>query len=166
MEKEKPERLFCTPMTNSWLMMKNLFFFIIFTEAKTFDFPYWNYTRFDWNQWTNDECSADFRFHKADVYRLFHALHIPGQIITYNRSLYDGLEAFCVFLKCYAYPCRYSDLVLRFGRLPQNSAWCQTALWILFMKIITIFRMISTNLGSAEINWKTAVSLYITKELH
>ena len=85
-------------------------------RSKNFDFPYWNYTRFDLNEWTNDECLADFRFHKADLYRLFHALHIPAQIATYNRSLYDGFEAFCVFLNCYAYPCRYFDLVSRFGR--------------------------------------------------
>ena len=81
-------------------------------RSKNFDFPYWNYTRFDLNEWTNDECLADFMFHKADVYRLFHVLHIT----TYNRSLYDGLEAFCVFLKRYSYPCRYSDLVPRFER--------------------------------------------------
>ena len=85
-------------------------------KSKHFDFPYWIYTRFDLNEWTNDEFLADFRFHTADVYRLFHALHIPAQITTYNWSLYDGLEAFCVFLKRYAYPCRYSDLVPRFGR--------------------------------------------------
>ena len=84
--------------------------------SKNFDFPYWNYTRFDVNEQTNDECLADFRFHKVDVYRLFNALHIPVQMTTYNRSLYNGLKAFCVFLKRYAYPCRYSDLVPRFGR--------------------------------------------------
>ena len=88
----------------------------LINRSKNFDFPYWNYTRFDLNEWTNDECLADFMFHKADVYRLFHALHIPAQITTYNRSLYDGLEAFCVFLKRCAYPCRYSDLVPRFRR--------------------------------------------------
>ena len=43
-------------------------------------------------------------------------MHIPAQITNCSRSLYDGLEAFCVFLKRYAYPCRYSDLVPRFGR--------------------------------------------------
>ena len=43
-------------------------------------------------------------------------MYIPAQIKTYNRSLYDGLEAFCVLLKCYAYSCRYSDLEPRFGR--------------------------------------------------
>ena len=101
-------------------MINNEEFVFIFLygihRSKNFDFPYWNYTRFDLNEWTNDECLADFWFHRADVYRLFHALHIPAQITTYNQSLYDGLEAFCVFLKRYAYPCRYSDLVPQFGR--------------------------------------------------
>ena len=97
-------------------MMKIVFLYDIHW-SKNFDFPYSNYTKFDLNEWTNDKCLADFRIHKADVYRLFHALHIVAQITTYKRSLYDGLEAFCVFLKRYAYSCRYSDLVPRFGRL-------------------------------------------------
>ena len=63
-------------------------------RSKNFDFPYWNHTRFDLNEWTNDECLADFRFHKAHVYRFYHALHVPAQIATYNLSLYDGLEHF------------------------------------------------------------------------
>ena len=108
-------------------------------RSKSFDFPYWNYTRFDLNEWTNDECLADFRFHKADVYRLFHALHTPAQITTYNRSLYDGLEAFCVFLKRYAYPCRYSDLVPRFRRPVTELCMMSNSIMNLFMEIKTIF---------------------------
>ena len=84
--------------------------------SKNLDFPYWNYQMFDLDTWTDDECRADLRFYKADVYRLAAALHIPDQITTYNRSTFDGLESFCVFLKHFAYPCRYSDLVSRFGR--------------------------------------------------
>ena len=51
-------------------------------RSKKSDFRYWNYTRFDLYEWTNDACLADFRFHKANVYRLFHALQISAQITT------------------------------------------------------------------------------------
>ena len=84
--------------------------------SKNLDFPYWKYSNFDLDEWTNDECLSDFRFNKADVFRLATALDIPDTITTYNRSTFDGIEAFCVFLKRFAYPCRYSDLVPRFGR--------------------------------------------------
>ena len=43
-------------------------------------------------------------------------LNIPKVLITYNRSKFDGMEAFCIFLKQFSYPCRFSDLVVRFGR--------------------------------------------------
>ena len=37
-------------------------------------------------------------------------------LVTYNRSVFDGVESFCVFLKRFAYPSRYSDLIPSFGR--------------------------------------------------
>ena len=49
-------------------------------------------------------------------------LNIPEVLITYNRSKFDGMEAFCIFLKRFSYPCRFSDLVSRFGRpVPELS---------------------------------------------
>ena len=84
--------------------------------SKNLDFPYWNYENFDLDNWTDEECKADLSFQKADVYRLATALDIPENIYTYNRSKCDGIEAFCVFLRHFAYPYRYSDLVSRFGR--------------------------------------------------
>ena len=39
------------------------------------------------------------RFYKADVDRLSEVLNIPQVLITYSRSEFDHIEAFCIFLK-------------------------------------------------------------------
>ena len=79
-------------------------------------FPYWNHAKFNINAWTEDECWADFRFHKDDLYRLQNALNFVEPIITDNRLNVDPLEALCILLKRLAFPCRYSDMIPRFGR--------------------------------------------------
>ena len=49
-------------------------------------------------------------------------LNIPEETLTYNRLKVDGIEALCLFLKRFAYPCRYSEMVPRFSRaVPQLS---------------------------------------------
>ncbi|XP_054764968.2 uncharacterized protein LOC129271719 [Lytechinus pictus] len=61
-----------------------------------------------------------FRFQKDDIYRLKHALGVPDRITLPNRSKLDGIEALCIGLQRYAYPCRYVDLVKDYGRpVPQ-----------------------------------------------
>ena len=91
-------------------------------RSKNLDYPYWNYQKFDLEELTDDECWSEFRFFKRDIYKLQEVLNIPDEILTYNRLKVDGIEALCVFLKRFAYPCRYSDMVPRFGRpVPQFS---------------------------------------------
>ena len=43
-------------------------------------------------------------------------LEIPNEIKCYNGLKVDASEALCILLKRFAYPCRYADLVCRFGR--------------------------------------------------
>ena len=86
------------------------------SKSKNPDFPYWNYHSFDLDHMEDDECKAQFRFHKSNVYNLREILRIPSEIKCYNRSIVDGDEALCIFLKRFAYPCRYGDLVPMFGR--------------------------------------------------
>ena len=50
------------------------------------------------------------------MYRLFEVFDIPAEITCCNRSKFSGLETCCVFLKRFADPYCYSDLVPRFGR--------------------------------------------------
>ena len=90
--------------------------------SKNSGYPYWNYDRFDLDNWTDDKCKTDLRFYKSDVYRLANMLNIPEQIKAPNRSTFNGIEALCVFLKCGSYPCRHSDLLPLFGRsVPELS---------------------------------------------
>ena len=78
--------------------------------------PYWNYPKFDLDSLENEECISGFRFEKKDVYILGETLETPESIICYNETKVDGIESLCISLKQFAYPCRYSDMISRFGR--------------------------------------------------
>ena len=86
------------------------------------DFSYWNYDRFDLQSLPDDDCYAEFRFRKNDLLTLKNALRIPNEIICYNYNglSVDGLEALCILLGRLSYPCRFSEMIPRFGRpVPQ-----------------------------------------------
>ena len=88
--------------------------------SKNPDYPYWKYEPFEFDSVADSECKTEFRFYRADIYRLAEVLHIPDEITCYNRLVVDGIEAFCIFLKRFAYPCRYADLIPRFAKpVPQ-----------------------------------------------
>ena len=53
--------------------------------------------RFRWLEWWRAQ--GWLRFYKADVYRLFDVVNIPEVLITYSRSKFHDIEAFCIFLK-------------------------------------------------------------------
>ncbi|XP_071946235.1 uncharacterized protein [Antedon mediterranea] len=76
--------------------------------------------QFNLDKFNDDECNSYFRFQKNDIYRLKHALGVPPTVILENKSKIDGLEALCITLQRYAYPCRYGDLIKDYGRsVPQ-----------------------------------------------
>ena len=88
--------------------------------SNNLDLPYWTYNEFDLDILTDDECRSEFRFMKNDIYFLAEVLRIPNQLRCYNRIVVDGIEALCICLKRFAYPCRYADMVPRFARpVPQ-----------------------------------------------
>ena len=74
-------------------------------KSKNLDYPYWNYEAFNFDSLSEDECQAEFRFAKGDIWRLADVLNIPNEFSTYNRPRFDGFEAFCVFLNRFSYPC-------------------------------------------------------------
>ena len=39
-------------------------------KSKSLDFPYWQYEHFDLDMLTDDECQAEFRFLKNDIFTL------------------------------------------------------------------------------------------------
>ena len=82
--------------------------------------PYRNYDRFVLEEMEESECLVQFRFKKEDIYNLAVALRLPADFRCANGVVVDSIEALCTCLKRMAYPCRYADLVPRFGRpVPQ-----------------------------------------------
>lgn len=82
--------------------------------------PYWKYDRFNLNALREDECEVELRFKKPDIYRLAAALRLPEVFKCSNGVVVESVEALCICLKRFSYPCRYADLVPRFGRpVPQ-----------------------------------------------
>lgn len=82
--------------------------------------PYWSFDDFDLDELCDDECQTHFRFYRNDIYNLTEVLELPEQFKCYNGVIVDKVEAFCMFLKRFAYPCRYADMVPLFARpIPQ-----------------------------------------------
>ena len=79
------------------------------------DFSYENYDRLDLNDINDSECLAEFRVKKRDLQILAEALQIPDSVACYQRSVVSGMEGLCILLRRLAYPCRYSDIIPRFG---------------------------------------------------
>ena len=101
-------------------MMKSLFLLFDLHTAKSPDLPYWKYNEFDLDKLSDDECMTEFRFLKDHIYTLVDAMKIPDSKKFYNGLTVDRVEAFCIFLKRYEYPCRYLDIMPRLCRpVPQ-----------------------------------------------
>ena len=91
-------------------------------RSKNADISHWKYEQFCLDDLNDDECRVDFRFLKNDLYHLAENLDIPDEISCYNNVKVSGIEALCILLKRFAYPCRYVDMVLLFARpVPQLS---------------------------------------------
>ena len=84
-------------------------------KSPNLDLPSISYPLFDLDDMEDDECLAEFRVKKRDISALAEALQIPDWISCNQRSKAEGTEALCMLLKRFAYPCRYSDMVPRFG---------------------------------------------------
>ena len=117
------------------------------------DPPYWKYQTFDLDLLTDDECKGELRFYKNDVYRLSEALNLPDQFIFYNGLVVDKVEAICVLLKRFAYPCRYLDMVSRFGR--PTPELCVIANHTMDL----VFNQWSRLLSNMNQNWLSPVAL-------
>lgn len=97
-------------------------------------FEYWLHDGFDLHAISDNDCEAEFRFQKNDIVRLKNALQLPEEIscTLYNNRKIDSTEALCVLLKRLAYPCRYSDMIPRFGRsVPELCMICNEMIQII-----------------------------------
>ena len=96
-------------------------------RSKNPEFPYEEYGKFDLEDMEDDECKAEFRFHKEDIPVLAEVLGLPETFTCSQGSVTNGIEGLCIMLKRFSYPCRYSDLIPRFGRaVPVMSMICNT----------------------------------------
>ena len=80
------------------------------------DIPYFVYDEFNLNSMTDDECKTEFRFYRNDIFNLIDVLRIPPELTCNNGVKVDSVTATCIFLKRFAYPCRYADLIPRYAR--------------------------------------------------
>ena len=97
--------------------------------SKNLDFPYEDYGRFDLDEMDDSECLAEFRVKKHDLLDLAAALRIPNEFVCHQRSVANGMEGLCMLLRRLSYPCRYSDMIARFGRpVPVMSMVTNTVL--------------------------------------
>ena len=91
-------------------------------NKKNPSFPYWSYDRFDFDDISDSEFKAEFRVGKTEIGLLLDALRIPERFTCCNGTVASGLEGLCILLKRFAYPCRLSDMIPRFGRsVPELS---------------------------------------------
>ena len=86
------------------------------TKPASPEFPYWTYPPFDLEKFSDDECNAEFRFSKNNIYSLVDTLRIPDEGRCPDRQSIDAVEALCVLLKRNSYPCRFSNLIPTFSR--------------------------------------------------
>ena len=74
---------------------------------------YTKYDRFNLDNLENDECIANFRFEKEDLWQVADALALPRDGFTsLNGTRSGAIEALCVFLRRHCYPCTYLDLII------------------------------------------------------
>ena len=91
-------------------------------KPKNRDFPYYSFTDFDLDIYNDDQCESEFRFRKDDIFDLPAVFDMPDEITCYNGVKIDSVEALCIALNRFAYPCRYYDMVRLFARpVPQLS---------------------------------------------
>ena len=83
-------------------------------------FPYWKFQGFNLETWDDVECNTELRFEKKDLPTLMRCLQIPEELVCEQGTVCSGMESLCIFLKRLAYPCRYTDMVYRFGRSPSE----------------------------------------------
>jgi len=65
---------------------------------------------------------SEFRVKKNELPILADAVGIPAVFYCPQRSVCGGMQGLCMVLERLAYPCRYSDMIARFGRsVPELS---------------------------------------------
>ena len=94
-------------------------------KSNNLDICHTNFPKFNLENYNDDQCYANFRFWKGNVYKLREGLNIMEEILRYNNVPVECVETLCTFLKRFCYPCRYVDIIPIFARpIPQLSIIC------------------------------------------
>lgn len=97
------------------------------------EFPYDSYSPFCLKEMNEAECLANFRVKKHDLFFLQQTIQIPATIKCPQRTTCPGIEGLCILLNRLSYPCRYSDMIQRFGRpVPELSLIANKVVDIIF----------------------------------
>ena len=127
-------------------------FALLYDESSSrLTFPYSKFERFDIDAWDESECRTELRFGKQDLHLLRRNLQIPDKIVCSQRSVCDGMEAMCILLKRLAYPCRYTDMVPRFGRNPTELCLSLMRCLTLYTRAIVIAYKTGTEIPSCSL---------------
>ena len=59
---------------------------------------------------------------RKDIFKLAAVLQLPDKFKCQNRVAVYPIEGLCVLLRRFTYPCRYADLIPRFGK-PISQLW-------------------------------------------
>ena len=116
-------------------------------SSKNLDLPYDEFMRFDVDEMEDSECVAELRVHKHGLPAPAEALQIPRVFRCRQRSISDGMEGLCTLLRRLAYPCRYSDMMARFGRPAP----------VLSMRTNEVLDFIYTNHSHRILQWNPAI---------
>jgi hypothetical protein len=73
-------------------------------------------SNFNFNSYSDQSCLRDFRFCRKDVPRLVDVIGWVSGRTRRNRYKCEPLVAICILLRRLAYPCRWSDLEVVFGK--------------------------------------------------
>ena len=80
-----------------------------------------------------EESCVDFRFKKNEILALARVLNLPGKFTCNQGTVCESIEALCIVLRRFAYPCRFSDLVPQFGQpVPELSMITNTVVDFIF----------------------------------
>ena len=65
---------------------------------------------------SDDTCKVEFRYLRNHIYKVINVMNFPDTFTCYNGLKFDAVEGICIFLKRFAYPCRYLDMIPRFAK--------------------------------------------------
>ena len=60
-----------------------------------YEIPYWNFERFDLENFDNVQCLTDFCIRKNDIFRLKECLQLPENIVCSQRNTCEPVERMC-----------------------------------------------------------------------